>query len=62
MQCLDWNPKEFCRLVGIVTSGSKASLVPVRISKEDISFVRDEMLVLVEDVDEGRRYVGVFKG
>jgi len=60
--CLDWNPKEFCRLVGIVTSGSRASVVPVRISKEDIGFVRDEMLALIDDIDEGKRYVGIFKG
>lgn len=60
--CFDWNPREFCQLVGIVTSGSRSSLVPVRISKEDIGFVRDEMLALVEDIDEGRRYLGVFKG
>lgn len=60
--CLNWNPKDFCRLVGIVTSGSKASIVPVRISRDDIAFVRDEMLVIVDDIDECRRYLGVFKG
>ncbi len=49
------------RLVGVVTSGSRASTVPVRVSKDSIDFVRDEMLALVEDLEEGRLYLGVIK-
>ena len=50
------------RLVGVVTSGARASSVPIRVSREYIGFVRDEMLALVEDVDEDRLYLGVIKG
>lgn len=59
---MNWNPRDFCRLIGIVTSGSRASIAPVRVSREDIAFVRDEMLAVIDDVDEGRRYLGITKG
>jgi len=49
------------RLVGVVTSGSRASIVPVRVSKDSIDFVRDEMLALIEDLEEGRLYFGIIK-
>lgn len=61
-KCLNWDPKELGRIVGITTSGAKASIVPVRISREDIEFVRDEMLAVIDDVNEGKRYLGIFKG
>jgi len=57
-----WSCKDVGRLVGIVTAGSRASLAPVRISREAIDYVRDEMLAIIDDVVEGRRYLGVFKG
>ena len=50
------------RLVGVVTSESRASRVPVRVSRDSIDFVRDEMLALIEDVEENRIYLGVVKG
>ncbi|MFN4046199.1 MAG: hypothetical protein ACK4H7_02530, partial [Acidilobaceae archaeon] len=50
------------RLIGVVISGSRASLAPVRISVDSIDLVRDEMLVLIEDSEEGRLYLGVVKG
>uniref|UniRef100_A0A7J3Z7J7 ATP-binding protein n=1 Tax=Ignisphaera aggregans TaxID=334771 RepID=A0A7J3Z7J7_9CREN len=57
-----WSPKEIGVLVGVVTSGSRASLAPVRISREAIDYVRDEMLAIIDDFIEGRRFLGVFKG
>lgn len=50
------------RLIGVVTSGSRASNVPVRVSKGSIDFVRDEMLALIEDLEEGKLYLGIIKG
>ena len=57
-----WSPKEIGVLVGVVTSGSRASLAPVRISREAIDYVKDEMLAIIDDFIEGRRFLGVFKG
>lgn len=56
-----WSPRDVGKLVGVVTSGARASMAPVRISKEFIDYVRDEMLALVDDPLEGRRYLGAFK-
>ncbi|MDM7274759.1 MAG: ATP-binding protein [Thermoprotei archaeon] len=59
---LDLNLLGSARLIGVVISGSRASLAPVRVSIDSIDFVRDEMLVLIEDSEEGRLYLGVVKG
>ncbi len=50
------------RLIGVVISGSRASLAPVRVSMDSIDFIRDEMIALIEDSEEGRLYLGVVKG
>ncbi|MEM1541905.1 MAG: ATP-binding protein [Ignisphaera sp.] len=60
-KCMNWWPKDFCRLIGTVVSGSRASLVPIRISRDSIDFVRDEMLGIIDDVTEAKRYLGIFK-
>lgn len=50
------------KLVGVVTSGARASIVPIRVARDYIGFVRDEMLALIEDVEEERCYLGFVKG
>ncbi len=57
-----WSPQELGALIGIVTSGAKASLAPIRVSRELISEVRDEMLVIIDDYIEDRRFLGSIKG
>ncbi len=52
----------FGRLIGVVVSGARASYVPVRIVRDVLDFVRDEMLALIEDVEEGKVYLGIVKG
>lgn len=60
--CLwSWSPRDFGRLVGVITSGARASLAPVRISRDAMDYVRDEMLAIIDDFLEGRRFLGVFK-
>ncbi|MEM4656473.1 MAG: ATP-binding protein [Acidilobaceae archaeon] len=49
------------RLIGIVTSGSRASIVPIRVSRDALDFVRDEMLVFIRDFEENRLYLGIVK-
>ncbi len=56
-----WRAEELGPLIGVVTSGARASIVPIRISRECISQVNDEMLVIIEDFVEGRRYLGTIK-
>jgi DNA helicase HerA-like ATPase len=56
-----WSPRDVGALVGVVTSGSRASLAPVRVSKEAMDYVKDEMLAIIDDFVEGRRFLGVFK-
>jgi len=53
-----WDPRSLGPTIGVVTSGARASLVPVRISRDMIEVVRDEMLVVIDDYFEGRRYLG----
>ena len=45
----------------MVTSGSRASLAPVRVSREAMDYVKDEMLAVIDDFMEGQRFLGVFK-
>ena len=56
-----WNPRNIGRLVGVITSGARSSIAPVRISREAMDYVKDEMLAVVDDFIEGRRFLGVFK-
>jgi len=57
-----WKPQDLGVLIGIVTSGARASFAPIRVSRELISEVRDEMLVIIDDYIEDRRFLGVIKG
>ncbi|MCI4436617.1 MAG: ATP-binding protein [Ignisphaera sp.] len=56
-----WSPRSLGPLVGVITSGARASLAPVRISREFMDYIKDEMLAIVDDFVEGRRFLGVFK-
>ncbi len=56
-----WSPRELGPPIGIVTSGARASSVPVRISRRAIDIVRDEMLVIVDDYFEDRRFLGCLR-
>ncbi len=61
IEAWSWDPRSLGKLIGIVTSGARASIVPVRISRDMIETVHDEMLVIVEDHIENRRYLGALK-
>jgi len=56
-----WKCEDLGKLVGVVTSGARSSIVPIRIVREAIPFVRDEMLVLIDDMQEDRRFLGAVK-
>ncbi|NPA96281.1 MAG: ATP-binding protein [Crenarchaeota archaeon] len=56
-----WRCEDLGKLVGVVTSGARSSVVPIRVVKEAIPFVKDEMLVLVDDMHEDRRFLGAVK-
>ena len=61
-RCWSWSPRELGRLIGVVVSGARASYVPVRIARDVIEDIRDEMLVVIEDFVEDRRYLGTLRG
>ena len=61
-RCWSWSPRELGRLIGVVVSGARASYVPVRIARDVIEDIRDEMLVIIEDFVEDRRYLGTLRG
>ncbi len=56
-----WKCEDLGRLVGVVTSGARSSVVPIRVVRDAIPFVKDEMLVVIDDIIEDRRFLGSIK-
>ncbi len=56
-----WKCSDLGDLIGVVTSGARSSLVPIRVVRDAIPLVRDEMLVVIDDFAEDRRFLGSVK-
>lgn len=51
----------FMRVIGVVASNARTYEVPMLVFKDAEAYVREEVLVVIEDIKFGRKYLGILR-